>query len=71
MAWIRTVVRELMGLVVDDVGFAAAVVAWIGLVWLLASYGPAKSAWLSPLLFVGLGAILLHGVAKRAGRAGQ
>lgn len=68
MNWIRSVLRELVGLVVDDVGFAATVVAWIALLWLLASYVPAKSALLPLLLFTGFGMILLHAVARRAGQ---
>lgn len=68
MNWVWAVLRELVGLVVDDIGFAASVIAWIALVWLLSSYVPAKSALLPVLLFAGLGTILLHAVVMRSGQ---
>lgn len=66
MRWIRAFLRELFGLVVDDVEFAASVIVWIGLVWLATAYAPKDAGWPPLLLFAGLGAILLHGTAKRA-----
>lgn len=67
MSRVRAVLRELIGLVVDDVGFAASVVAWIALVGALSSYVAAKSALFPILLSAGLGAILLHAVVRRSG----
>jgi hypothetical protein len=33
----RAIAREILGVVVDDVGFAAATVGWTALVWLLSA----------------------------------
>lgn len=64
---LRAVVRELVGLIVDDVGFAAAAVGWIALVWALATFVLPPTPWLGVLLFGGLGLILVESVFRRAG----
>ncbi|MGY2046896.1 hypothetical protein [Methylobacterium sp. JK268] len=66
---IRAIARELVGLVVDDVGFAAAAVGWIALVWLLSAAALLPSSWLAVTLFGGLGTILLESVLRRSGDA--
>jgi hypothetical protein len=33
MSWIKTVLREVFGLFVDDGSFAIAILAWLLLVW--------------------------------------
>ncbi len=38
MGWIRTVVREVFGLFVDDGSFALAILLWLGVVRLAASH---------------------------------
>ncbi len=63
MAWIRTILREVLGLFVDDGAFALAILAWIGIDWLLAGslhLGTAASV----LLFVGLAVILLESTTR-------
>ena len=38
MGWMRTVLREVLGLFVDDGSFALAILLWLGLVWLAATH---------------------------------
>lgn len=64
---LKTILCELVALFVDDVGFAAAIVGWITLAWLLPSFVLPPSPWVAVLLFAGLGAILLESVLRRAG----
>lgn len=65
----KTIARELLGLVVDDVGFAVTIVGWIALAWLLFAYVIPLSPWGAVLFFTGLAAILLESVARRSGTA--
>lgn len=67
MQWLRTIGHELLGLVVDDVGFAAAIVGWIACARLLSAYVLPTASWRAVLLFAGLGLILLESVVRRAG----
>ena len=57
-----TVLKELLGLFVDDGSLAIAILAWVGIVAALV-----RLAGLSPtiggaLLFVGLGAVLVENI---------
>lgn len=38
MGWVRTVVREVLGLFVDDGSFALAILLWLGVMWFAASH---------------------------------
>lgn len=67
MQWLRTVLRGLLGLVVDDVGFAVAIVACVGAAWLTRAYGQASTTSTAILLFGGLGLILVENVFRRSG----
>ncbi|UIY43385.1 hypothetical protein [Methylobacterium radiotolerans] len=67
MKAIRAIARELIGLVVDDVGFAAAILGWLALVWVLATLAPQLAPWVAILLFCGLAAILVESVLRRSG----
>ncbi|MCJ2020930.1 MULTISPECIES: hypothetical protein [unclassified Methylobacterium] len=67
MHWLGTVLRELLGLVVDDVGFAASIVAWVGAAWLVRAYGQAGTTSAAIFLFGGLGLILVESVLRRSG----
>jgi hypothetical protein len=66
MNWLRTIGGEIIGLFVDDVGFAIAIFAWL----LLAGVGlprlglPEQAPPL--LLFAGLLAILIESAVRRA-----
>ncbi len=68
MSWIRTVLREVWGLFVDDGSFALGIVVWLvaalaGRYWLV---GP--RVWVGPMLALGLAAILMENVARSARR---
>ncbi len=68
MGWLGTVLREVWGLFVDDVSFAAAIVVWVGLVWVLMRFG--FGGWGAGLvLFAGLG-VVLAGSLWRFARGG-
>lgn len=69
MTWIRSIGSELFGLVVDDVGFAGAVVAWIAAIWVLSRLLPTAQPWLATVFVGGLGSLLLRSVLTRAGAA--
>lgn len=71
MTWIRTVLREIYGLFVDDLWFTFSILAWLGLVWLFVVEGPrlhpAFPRWLPALLlFAGLAGILLESALRFA-----
>jgi hypothetical protein len=68
MSWIRTIFAELVGLFVDDGSFALAIVAWLGIAWLMLPQLPAAGEWKGPILFVGLAIVLVESVACRARR---
>lgn len=65
---ITIILRELLGLFVDDVGFAAAIVGWITLAWLLSAFVLPPNPWAALLLFAGLGAILVGSAVRKAGQ---
>jgi putative Mn2+ efflux pump MntP len=67
MHWIRTISAELLGLFVDDVRFAVAIIGWIGFNWLLSRHLLAGEEWGGVILFGGLGVILLWSAVRRAG----
>ena len=64
---LKTILRELVGLFVDDVGFAAAIVGWIILAWLLSPFVLPPSPWGAILLFAGPCAILRKHPPARGG----
>ena len=68
MSWIRTIFAELVGLFVDDGSFALAIVAWLGIAWLILSQLPVAGEWKGPILFAGLAIVLVESVARRARR---
>ena len=66
MQWLKTIVSEFIALFVDDGSFAVAIGAWLLLLWLLVSYLHVATDAAGPILFVGLGAILLESALRRA-----
>ena len=71
MNWIKTVLREIYGLFVDDPLFTLSILAWLGLIWFGAVQAPhlhlALAPWLLAfLLFAGLAAILLASTIRFA-----
>lgn len=63
MAWVKTIVSELLALFVDDAGFALAIIAWLAVAWLvlLPRVPPLSPA----ILFLGLALILIESVLRR------
>jgi hypothetical protein len=68
MQWLRTVLREIYGLFVDDGSFALAILLWIGLCSLMLHRVPSISSR-AILLFAGLALILLWSVLRFRGRS--
>ena len=68
MSWIRTILREIFGLFVDDAGFALAILAWLAVVGLVFPRLGVSSAWDGAILFAGLALILVESVTLRAKR---
>lgn len=63
---LRTILAELIGLFVDDGLFAAAVLIWVVLIGLAGPIVGVPASWRGILLFLGLAAILIDSVARRA-----
>ncbi len=68
MFWIVTAAREVLGLFVDDGAFAAAILACLGLAWLVLPRVPALGPWAGALLFAGLAGVLVASAVRRATR---
>jgi hypothetical protein len=68
MRLIRTVADEVFGLFVDDGSFAVAILVWLLLVWLAVSRAGVGPGWGAIALFLGLAAILVESVTRRARR---
>jgi hypothetical protein len=64
MKWGVAVVKAIWALFVDDAAFVVMAIAWLGLMYLLATAG-LHSRWDGALLFFGLGMILAHGALRR------
>lgn len=66
MSWLKTICSELLGLFVDDVGFALAIIVWVLVTGLglprLGLHGDLPAL----ILFVGLLAILLESAIRRS-----
>jgi hypothetical protein len=68
MSWLKTMVAELIGLFIDDVIFALAIVLWIGMMWLLPPYLGLQAPWNSVVFFAGLVLILCDSAARHANK---
>jgi ABC-type multidrug transport system permease subunit len=66
MSWIQTTLREIWGLFVDDGVFAAAIVLWLAVVWLLARFYPVLAPWAGWVIFGGLAVILVESLLRYA-----
>jgi hypothetical protein len=67
MQRLRSVVREIVGLFVDDGSFAVAILVWLAVVLVL-SRVVAEGRWLGCGLFVGLAVVLVESVLRSARR---
>lgn len=68
MKWLQTIVRELLGLFIDDGSFASAILVWVATVAFLLPRLPVAPGRHAPLLAVGLLAILAESVLRRSRR---
>jgi hypothetical protein len=66
MQWLKTISSELFRLFVDDGSFAAAIIIWLGISWLLSAHFFQHAEWSGAVLFAGLGLILLESTTRRA-----
>jgi hypothetical protein len=65
---LKAIGSELIGLFVDDVSFAAAIILWQGLIWLLSLHAFRSYEWRGIVFFGGLGLILLESTMRRSRR---
>ena len=68
MQWLRTIVRETVGLFVDDGSFAIVIVAWLGFSGVVLPHVTASVGWRCGILFSGLGLILFESSLRHARR---
>lgn len=66
MEWFKVIASELFGLFVDDVSFAAAIVVWLGIVWIVSTRFFPDSDCSGVALFAGFGLILLVSTVRRS-----
>jgi hypothetical protein len=66
MSWLRTIWDEFIGLFVDDVSFAVAILVWLGVAFALFHLGLVAVPWRGPLLFAGLAVIFVENTLRRA-----
>ncbi|MBB5316787.1 hypothetical protein [Tunturibacter empetritectus] len=65
---IKTILREIFGLFVDDGTFALAILLWLFVVRTLSPHLGNASAWSGPILFFGLALILIESAARYSRR---
>lgn len=68
MKWIKTVLREIFGLFVDDDAFALAILIWLGLMHWIAPRLNLPATTFAILFFAGLALILIESTARYARR---
>jgi hypothetical protein len=66
MKWLETVWEEIIGLFVDDVSFAVAIVVWLGASYLLFHAALVPAPYRGPVLFAGLAIIFIENTLRRA-----
>lgn len=66
MRWLKTILREIFGLFVDDGSFALAIIFWLGLAGLVLPRLTTVPAWNGTILFFGLSLILVESVWRRS-----
>jgi hypothetical protein len=68
LRWLKTILAEIFGLFVDDIGFALAIIVWLGIIQLGLLRLNFPAAWNGVILFAGLAAILAESALRRASR---
>jgi hypothetical protein len=69
MNWLKTILREIFGLFVDNAGFAAAILLWLVLIKILTTQLSIASRWSGIILLAGLALILAESTTRYAKRA--
>lgn len=66
MSWLKTIWSEFIGLFIDDVSFAVALVVWLIVAHMLFHMDLVPMGLRGPLLFSGLAAIFVENTLRRA-----
>ena len=66
MRWLKTGLREIYGLFVDDGVFAVAIVVWLLAAWLASPWIHIPLTWRGPILCAGLILILVESATRYA-----
>jgi len=66
MKWLGTIWDEFIGLFVDDVSFAVAIVIWLAVAHAVYHMDLVAGVWRGPLLFAGLAVIFVENTLRRA-----
>ena len=69
MNWLRTIVREVVGLFVDDGIFALSILAWLVVCALLFSHMRVAGRWNGIILFLGFALILIESATRFSRRS--
>jgi hypothetical protein len=64
--WLKSIVREVFGLFVDDMRFAGAILVWLLVVLLVLPRVVTGNGWAGPALFAGLAFILIESTLRYA-----
>jgi hypothetical protein len=65
---LKTILAEILGLFVDDISFALAIIIWLGIIQLGLLRLNLSAAWDGVILFAGLATILAESALRRASR---
>jgi hypothetical protein len=68
MRWLQTILGEILGLFVDDISFALAIIIWLGIIRLGLPRFNLPAVWNGVILFAGLATILAESALRRASR---
>jgi membrane protein implicated in regulation of membrane protease activity len=68
MNWLKTIIREIFGLFVDDAIFAAAILLWLVFIKILTAQLAIASRWSGIILLAGLALILAESTTRYAKR---
>jgi hypothetical protein len=71
MNWLKTILREIFGLFVDDASFALAILLWLVVVRTLTPHMGIPARWSGIILFTGLALILAESTTRYAKRQQQ
>ena len=68
MHWLKKILAELLGLFVDDISFALAIIVWLGVIWWGLPRLKLPAVWNGVILFAGLATILAESALRKARR---